>query len=90
MTELCDLSAVELRRLIGRKKVSPLELLDSCLMRIRATDGAINDPQPRMKRFSPTPARTASSAWRYARALVVAGSCRRPAIAAANKKSIFT
>src|SRR5512138_3847330 len=42
MTELCDLSAVELRRLIGRKKVSPLELLDSCLMRIRATDGAIN------------------------------------------------
>jgi Asp-tRNA(Asn)/Glu-tRNA(Gln) amidotransferase A subunit family amidase len=42
MTELCDLSAVELRRLIGRKKVSPVELLDSCLMRIRATDGAIN------------------------------------------------
>jgi len=42
MSELCDLSAVELRRLIGRKKVSPVELLDSCLMRIRATDGAIN------------------------------------------------
>ena len=42
MTELCDLSAVELRRLIGRKKVSPVELLDSCLLRIRATDGAIN------------------------------------------------
>ena len=42
MSELCDLSAVELRRLIGRKKVSPLELLDSCLRRIRATDGAIN------------------------------------------------
>jgi len=42
MSELCDLSAVELRRLIGRKKVSPVELLDSCLRRIRATDGAIN------------------------------------------------
>ncbi len=42
MSELCDVSAVELRRLIGRKKVSPLELLDSCLRRIRATDGAIN------------------------------------------------
>lgn len=42
MTELCDKSAVELRRLIGQKKVSPVELLDSCLMRIRATDGAIN------------------------------------------------
>ena len=42
MSELCDLSAVELRRLIGRKKVSPIELLDSCLRRIRATDGAIN------------------------------------------------
>lgn len=42
MSELCDVSAVELRRLIGRKKVSPLELLDSCLKRIRATDGAIN------------------------------------------------
>ncbi len=42
MTEFCDLGAVELRRLIGRKKVSPVELLDSCLLRIRATDGAIN------------------------------------------------
>jgi Asp-tRNA(Asn)/Glu-tRNA(Gln) amidotransferase A subunit family amidase len=34
MTELCDLSAVELRRLIGAKAISPVELLDSCLARI--------------------------------------------------------
>jgi Asp-tRNA(Asn)/Glu-tRNA(Gln) amidotransferase A subunit family amidase len=42
MTEPCDLSAVEARRLIGRKKLSPVELLESCLGRIAATNGAVN------------------------------------------------
>lgn len=42
MTELCDLSAIELRRLIGRKQVSPVELLDSCLTRIAATNPTLN------------------------------------------------
>lgn len=42
MTEPCDLSAVAARRLIGAKKLSPVELLDSCLKRIELVDGAVN------------------------------------------------
>lgn len=42
MTELCDLDAVELRRLIGRKSISPVELMDSCIARTEAVDGALN------------------------------------------------
>lgn len=41
-TEPCDLSAVEARRLIGAKKLSPVELLESCLARTTDTNGAIN------------------------------------------------
>ncbi|MBS0241827.1 MAG: hypothetical protein JSS20_06595 [Proteobacteria bacterium] len=41
-TEACDLSAVEARRLIGQKKLSPVELLESCLKRTAETNGAIN------------------------------------------------
>jgi amidase len=40
--EPCDLSAVTARRLIGAKKLSPVELLASCLRRIEATNGAVN------------------------------------------------
>ena len=42
MTEPCDLSAVEARRLIAAKKLSPVELVESCLKRTAATNGAIN------------------------------------------------
>ncbi|HWK45470.1 MAG TPA: amidase family protein [Stellaceae bacterium] len=42
MTELCDRSAVELRRLIGTKEISPVELLDSCLARIETVDPMVN------------------------------------------------
>ena len=42
MTEPCDLSAVTARRLIGAKKLSPVELLDSCLKRIEATNKTVN------------------------------------------------
>jgi len=42
MTEACDLTAVEARALIGRKRLSPVELLDSCLARIEAIDPAVN------------------------------------------------
>ncbi|SMF64186.1 Asp-tRNAAsn/Glu-tRNAGln amidotransferase A subunit [Tistlia consotensis] len=42
MTELCDLDAVALRRLIGRRAVSPVELLDSCLARIERVNPALN------------------------------------------------
>ncbi|MDO9503325.1 amidase [Falsiroseomonas sp.] len=42
MTEPCDLTAVEARRLIGVKKLSPVELLESCLGRIAAVNHAVN------------------------------------------------
>ena len=42
MTEPCDLSAVEARRLIGRKALSPVEVLDSCLKRIGEVNHAVN------------------------------------------------
>jgi aspartyl-tRNA(Asn)/glutamyl-tRNA(Gln) amidotransferase subunit A len=37
--ELCDLSAIELSRLLRQKKASAVEILDSCLRRIEAVDG---------------------------------------------------
>ena len=42
MTEPCDLTASEARRLIGRKALSPVELLESCLARIEAVNHAVN------------------------------------------------
>jgi Asp-tRNA(Asn)/Glu-tRNA(Gln) amidotransferase A subunit family amidase len=42
MTEACDLSAVEARRLIGRRALSPVELLESCLGRIAKVNHAVN------------------------------------------------
>jgi len=42
MTELCDLSAIDARRLIGAKVISPLELLESCIKRIEAVNPTLN------------------------------------------------
>ena len=42
MTEPCDLTATEARRLIGDKKLSPVELLDSCIARIEAVNPTVN------------------------------------------------
>ncbi|MBX9700069.1 MAG: amidase [Acetobacteraceae bacterium] len=42
MTEPCDLSALDARRLIGRKALSPVELMESCLRRIGEVDHAVN------------------------------------------------
>nr|WP_314072324.1 amidase family protein [uncultured Roseococcus sp.] len=42
MTEPCDLTAVEARRLIGSKKLSATELLESCLGRIGKVNHAVN------------------------------------------------
>ncbi|WP_343718261.1 amidase [Inquilinus sp.] len=42
MAELCDLEAVELRRLIGAGEVSPVDLVESCIARIEAADPAVN------------------------------------------------
>ena len=42
MTELCDLDATELRALIGARKTSPVEVLDSCIARIEAVNPTLN------------------------------------------------
>ena len=42
MKKLCDLEAVEARRLIGLKEISPVELLESCIDRVEAVNGAVN------------------------------------------------
>ncbi len=42
MSDLCDLTAIELRRLIGRKEISPVDLLESCIARIEAVDPTVN------------------------------------------------
>jgi Asp-tRNA(Asn)/Glu-tRNA(Gln) amidotransferase A subunit family amidase len=42
MSEPCELTAVEARALIGRKKLSPVELLESCIGQIEAVDPAVN------------------------------------------------
>lgn len=42
MVEPCDLSAVEARRLIGTRELSPVELLKSCIERIEAVNPTVN------------------------------------------------
>ena len=42
MDDIADLSAVEQRRLIGAKALSPVELLDACLSRIASLNGILN------------------------------------------------
>jgi len=42
MTEPCDLPAVEARRLVGARKLSPVELMESCLARIGRVNHAVN------------------------------------------------
>ncbi|SDV46845.1 amidase [Chitinasiproducens palmae] len=39
---LAERSAVELRRLIGTRQISPVELLDACIARIEAVNPAVN------------------------------------------------
>jgi Asp-tRNA(Asn)/Glu-tRNA(Gln) amidotransferase A subunit family amidase len=42
VTEPCELPATEARALIGRKRLSPVELAQSCIQRIEALDHAVN------------------------------------------------
>ena len=42
MTEPCDLTATEARRAMVAKALSPVELLESCIGRTEAVDGAVN------------------------------------------------
>jgi amidase len=71
MVELCDLSALELRRLIGAKQVSPVEVLASCRARIERIDGALNA-------FVATCWERAESEARAAERMVMAGEPLRP------------
>jgi amidase len=42
VSEPCDLDAVAARALIGTRRLSPVELLESCIARIEAVDHAVN------------------------------------------------
>ncbi len=42
MTDACDLTALQARRMIGDKVLSPVELVDSCIARIEQVDPALN------------------------------------------------
>ena len=42
MTALCDRSAIELKRMIAEKEISPVELLSSCIERIEQVNGQVN------------------------------------------------
>lgn len=42
MSKPCDLLAVEARRLIGARKLSPVELLESCIERTESVNPAVN------------------------------------------------
>lgn len=42
MTKPCDLTATDARRLIGRRQLSPAELVDSCIEQIEAINPAVN------------------------------------------------
>ena len=42
MTKLCDMTAKKLRLMIGKKEISPVELLDSCIERIETIDSNLN------------------------------------------------
>lgn len=42
MTMPCDLPAIEARRLIGTRELSPVELLESCIARIEAVNPTVN------------------------------------------------
>jgi amidase len=42
MSELCDQSAVDLRRMISSKQISPVEVLENCIERIEAVDPVVN------------------------------------------------
>ncbi|MGK0173607.1 MAG: amidase, partial [Gammaproteobacteria bacterium] len=42
MTDPCDLTATEARRLIGARQLSPVELLDACISRIEQVNPTVN------------------------------------------------
>jgi amidase len=71
MFELCDLSAIELRRMIGAKRISPVELLASCRARIEGVD-------PKVNAFVTLDWRAAEAAAEMAERAVMAGEALGP------------
>ncbi|HTN11010.1 MAG TPA: amidase family protein [Acetobacteraceae bacterium] len=69
MTEACDLTAVEARTRIGRKQLSPVELLESCIARIEAVDPAVNAMVARDFASARTQAKAAEAAVMQGKAL---------------------
>ena len=69
VTELCFLSATELGRLIGTKKVSPVEVVQAHLERIEATEPTLNS-------FITRPGEEALEAARQAESEIAAGGYR--------------
>jgi Asp-tRNA(Asn)/Glu-tRNA(Gln) amidotransferase A subunit family amidase len=62
VTAPCDLSAVEARRRIGARQLSPVELLDSCLRRIDAVNRQVNGIVAQDRDRAMTEARAAEQA----------------------------
>lgn len=62
MTDACDLSAVDARRLIAQRQLSPVELLESCLSRIEQVNPAVNAIVTLAKERARTEARAAEEA----------------------------
>jgi amidase len=71
MGELCDFSAIELRRMIGTKQISPVELLGSC----RARTEQVN---PRVNAFVTLDWSAAEAAAKSAERAVMAGDALGP------------
>ncbi|HQT62641.1 MULTISPECIES: amidase [unclassified Acidiphilium] len=62
MTDPCDLPATEARRLIGSRKLSPVDLTESCIARIERVDHAVNAMVARDFTRARAAARTAEAA----------------------------
>ena len=62
LSSLYALSAVELRRRIGSKEISPVELLESCIGRIEALDPAVNAIAAKAYRRARSEAKAAEAA----------------------------
>ena len=76
MTEPCDLSAVEARRMISAKQLSPVELVESCIKRIEATNGAVNAIVAMDEEAALEAARSAERAWYTANRSGFCTGCR--------------
>ncbi len=62
MTDLCDLPATQLRVMIGRKDISPVELVASCIERTEALDPSLNAMVTKSYERARTEARAAEKA----------------------------